>query len=207
MYADDPTSLFDSTQKLLLFCKSIWLVNWLSTGHISRPVIWTCSRVEQGGWLWNGSISHTSLEKSFPFNVCFFQCRGSGSSGVKWSRKLFYENFQIDGLGECSILDRTAIPHSHHSRRLFWPQLSLKKASREKDPTGLHCHALLPTTYIITLCSGRSMNPEARYADMRQLCSWQANDFLIHCELMHWTLTSRGNFCLLNLQRTTYSNW
>jgi len=69
MYADDPTSLFDSTQKLLLFCKQDRLVNWLSTDHVSRPVISTCSRVEQGGWLWDGSISPTGLEKPFPFNV------------------------------------------------------------------------------------------------------------------------------------------
>ena len=117
---------------------------------------------------WDGSISPTGLGKSFPSNVCFFQCRRSGSSAFKWSRKLFYENSQVDGPGECSILDRTAIPHSHHSRRLFWPQSSLKKASHEKDPTGIHCHALSPTTCIIALCSGRSMNPEARYAEMRQ---------------------------------------
>ena len=167
MYANDPTSLFDSTQKLLLFCERDRLVNWLSTDHVSRPVISTCSRVEQGGWLRDGSISPTSLEKSFPSNVCFFQCRQSGSSAFKWSRKLFYENSQVDGPGECSILDRTAIAHSHHSRRLFWSQSYLKKASHEKDPTGIHCHALSPTTCIIALCSGRSMNSEARYAGMR----------------------------------------
>ena len=127
----------------------------------------------------------------------------------------------------------------HITRRLFWPQSSLKKASHEKDPTGIHCHALSPTTCIIALCSGRSMNPEARYADMRQLWGWQANDFLSSARWLHslWTnalniehchkridrcssmflicggcgltrtLTSRGNFCLLNLQGTTHSHW
>jgi len=75
---------------------------------------------------WDGSISHTGLEKSFPSNVCFFQCRRSGSSGVKWRRNLFNENSQVDGPGECSILDRTAIPQSHHSKRLFRPQLNLQ---------------------------------------------------------------------------------
>jgi len=70
--------------------------------------------------------------------------QGSGSSAFKWSRKLFYENSQVDGPGECSILDRTAIPHSHDSRRLFWSQSYLKKASHEKDPTGIHCRALSP---------------------------------------------------------------
>ena len=168
MYADDPTSLFDSTQKLL-FCKRHRLANWLSTDHVSRPVISTRSRVEQGGWLWDGSISPTGLEKSFPSNVCFFLCRRLGYSAVKWSRKLSYENSQVDGPGECSILDRTVITHSHHSTRLFWSQSSLKKASHEKDPTGIHCHALSPTTCIIALCSGRSMNPEVRYAEMGQV--------------------------------------
>ena len=91
---------------------------------------------------WDGSISPTGLEKSFHSNVCFFQCRHSGSSALKWSRKLFDENSQVDGPGECSILDRTAMTHLHHSRRLFWPQSYLKKASHEKDPTRLHCHAL-----------------------------------------------------------------
>ena len=121
------------------------------------------------GGKWDGSISPTGLEKSFHSNVCFFQCRRSGSSAFKWSRKLFYENSQVDEPGECSILDRTTIPHSNDSRRLFWPQSSLKKASHEKNPTGLHCHALSPTTCIISLCSGRPMNPEARYAEMRQV--------------------------------------
>jgi len=79
MYANDPTSLFDSTQKLLLFCKRDRLVNWLSTDHVSCPVISTCSRVEQGGWLWDGSICPTILEKPFHSHVCFFQCRRLGS--------------------------------------------------------------------------------------------------------------------------------
>ena len=100
---------------------------------------------------WDGSISPTGLEKSFLFNVCFSQCQGSGSSALKWSRNLFDENSQVDGPGECSILDRTAIPHSHHSRRVFWPQSSLKKGSHEKDPTEIHCHALSPTTCITSL--------------------------------------------------------
>ena len=95
---------------------------------------------------WDGSISPTGLEKSFPSNVCFFQCRRSGSSALKWSRKLSYENSQVYGPGECSILDRTVITHSHDSRRLFWSQSSLKKASHEKDPTEIHCRALSPTT-------------------------------------------------------------
>ena len=47
--------------------------------------------------------------------------QGLGFSTFKWSRKLFDENSQVDGPEECSILDRTAIPHSHHSTRLFWP--------------------------------------------------------------------------------------
>ena len=150
-------------------------------------MIWTCSRVKQGGWLRDGSISPTSLEKSFPSNVCFFQCRQSGSSAFKWSRKLSYENSQVDGPGECSILDRTASPHSHDSRRLFWSQSSLKKASHEKDPTGIHCRALSPTTWCIvfvrsTFCSGR-------YAEMRQLWGWQADNFLSSASWLHssWT--------------------
>ena len=114
-------------------------------------------------------MSPTGLEKSFLSNVYFFQCQGSGSSAGKWSRKLFDENSQDDRPEECSILDRTAIPHSHHSRRLFWPQSSLKKASHEKDPIGLHCHALLPTTCIVALDNGRSMNPEVRYAEIGQV--------------------------------------
>jgi len=142
--------------QLIMFC-ALWFQH---APELSKEV--DC------GGKWDGIISHTGLEKSFPSNVCFFQCRQSGSSGVKWSRKLFDENSQDDGLGECSILDRTAIPHSHHSRRLFWPQSSLKKASHEKDTTGIHCHALSPTTCIIALWSRRSMNPEVRYAEMRQ---------------------------------------
>ena len=100
---------------------------------------------------------------------------------------------QVDGPEECSILDRTAIAHSHHSRRLFWPQSSLKKASHEKDPTGIHCHALSPTTCIIALCSGRSMNSEARYAEMRQLWGWQANDFLSSASWLHSSWTNALN--------------
>ena len=150
MYADDPTSLFDSTQKLLLFCKRHRLVNWLSTDHVSRPVISTCSRVEQGDY---GMAVYLLLALKNPFPLM------SVSSSVDdQGRKLFYGNSQVDGPGECSILDRTAIPHSHHSTRLFWSQSSLKKASHEKDPTGIHCHALSPTTCIIALCSGRSMS-------------------------------------------------
>jgi len=118
-----------------------------------------------------------------------FPLMSVSSSGVKWSRKLFDDNSQVDGLGECSILDRTAIIHSHHSRRLFWPQSSLKKASHEKDPTGIHCHALSPTTCIIALCSGRSKNSEVRYAKMHQLWGWQADNFLSSASWLHslWT--------------------
>jgi len=73
------------------------------------------------------------------------------SSAFKWSGKQFNESSQVNGLGKCSILDGTAIPRSHHSRRLFCPQSSLKKASHEKDLTGLHHHASSPTTGIVTL--------------------------------------------------------
>ena len=80
-----------------------------------------------------------------------------------------HSNGEVDGLGKCSILDGIVMPHSHHSTRLFWPQSSLKKASHEKDPTGIHCHALSPTTCILALCSGRSINPEVRYAETGQV--------------------------------------
>ena len=83
-----------------------------------------------------------ALKNPFPpMSVSFsVDDQGSGSSVFKWSRKLFNENSQVNGPGECSILDRTAIPHSHYSTRLFWPKSSLK-AFHEKDPIGLHCHA------------------------------------------------------------------
>jgi len=37
MYVDDPTSLFDSTQKLFLFCERHQLVKWSSTDPRSAP--------------------------------------------------------------------------------------------------------------------------------------------------------------------------
>ena len=108
---------------------------------------------------------------------------------------------QVDGPEECSILDRTAIAHSHHSRRLFWPQSSLKKASHEKDPTGIHCRALSPTTWCIvfvrsTFCSGR-------YAEMRQLWGWQANDFLSSASWLRssWTNALNIEHCHKRIDR------
>ena len=132
---------------------------------------------------WDGSISPTGLEKSFHSNVCFFQCRRLGSQ--------VHSNGEVDGLGKCSILDGIVMPYSHHSRRLFWPQSSLKKASHEKDPTGFHCCALSPTTWCIafvcsTFCSGR-------YAEMRQLWGWQANDFLSSASWLHSSWTNALN--------------
>ena len=132
---------------------------------------------------WDGSISPTGLEKSFPSNVCFFQCRQLGSQ--------VHSNGEVDGLGMCSILDGIVMPHSHHSTRLFWPQSSLKKASHEKDPTGIHCRALSPTTWCIafvrsTFCSGR-------YAEMHQLWGWQADNFLSSARWLHSSWTNALN--------------
>jgi len=85
-----------------------------------------------------------------PFPIMYVSSGGQGLRGLpysKWSGKQFNKNSQADAPGKCSILDGTAIPYSHHSRRLFWPQSSLKKASHEKDPSS----SSSPTTDIVTL--------------------------------------------------------
>ena len=82
---------------------------------------------------WDGSICPTGLEKSFPSNVCFFQCQKSGSSAFKWSRKLFYENSQLDGSGECFILDRTAIHITQEGcsgLSYLWRRLLMRKTQQ-----------------------------------------------------------------------------
>ena len=86
-----------------------------------------------------------------PFPIMSVSSGGQGPTIFKWSGKQFNKNSQADALGKCSIPDGTAIAHSHHSRRLFWPQSSLNNASHEKDLTGLHHHASSPTTGIVTL--------------------------------------------------------
>ena len=115
-----------------------------------------------------------------PFPIMSVSSGGQGLRGLpysKWSGKQFNKNSQADALGKCSILDGTAIPYSHHSRRLFWPQSSLKKASHEKDLMGLHHHASSPTTGIVTLSpfvcgmfSGVG-GLDARYTGTRQVAA------------------------------------
>ena len=104
-------------QKLFLLCERHRLVNWLSTDPRSAPC--DCNMLQS----WAKSLTVRAngmavylLLKPFHSNVCFFQCRRSGSqmhsNGVGSN-----ENSRVDGLGKCSILDRIAVHHSHHSRR------------------------------------------------------------------------------------------
>ena len=188
MYADDPTSLVDSTQKLFLFCKWHRLVNWLSTDHVSRPVIWTCSRVEQGGWLWYGSISPTGLEKSFPSNVCVddqgpVRSNGVGSYPMKIPKSMDQESV-LFWIGQRFLIHMTQEGCSGLSH--LWRRLLMRKtqqgfiATLYRPPHASLLYAV-GGLWIQRLGMQICANSEVG----RLMISYLPQVGFIHCELMH----------------------
>jgi len=177
----------ENTMYVWLYPKTIFIVWAASTCQLivnwsTFRALWLQYALEKSKEVdcedkWDGSTFHS--------HVCFFQCRRLGSQ--------VHSNGEVDGLGKCSILDGIVMPHSHHSRRLFWPQPSLKKASHEKGPTGHHNHASLSPTGIIPwspfVCGMFSgvRGLEARYSESckvaARLVSWR---FPMFCKLVYW---------------------
>ena len=156
--------------------------------HVLRPVIWTCSRVEQGGWLWYGSISPTGLEKFFPSNVCVddqgpVRSNGVGSYPMKIPKSMDRESV-LFWIGQRFLIHITQEGCSGLSH--LWRRLLMRKtqqgfiATLYRPPHASSLYAV-GGLWIQRLGMQICANSEVG----RLTISYLPHVGFIHCELMH----------------------
>ena len=216
MYADDPTSLFDSTQKLLLFSFCEWLVNWVSTDPHSAP----CNFNMLQSWARrlavreNGMVVYLllALKSSFPLMSVFssvkdqgpVQANGVGSYLMKIPKTMDRENV-LFWIGQRWLIRVTQEGCSGLSH--LWRRVLMRKtqqgfiATLYRPP---HASSLYGVggLWIQRLGMQKCANSEVG----RLMISYLPQVGFIHRELMHWTLLQK-DWSMFEIDQYVFDLW
>ena len=197
MYADDPTSLFDSTQKLFLFCKGHrcqLIVNW------SRFAPCDCNMLQS--WARrlavraNGMAVYLPLALENPFPLMSVsssvgdqgpvESNGVGSYSMKIPKSMDRESV-LFWIGQRFLIHMTQEGCSGLSH--LWRRLLMRKTQQRFIATlyrPLHASSLYAVGGLWTQRLG--MQKWAKF-----LWGWQANDFISSASWLHSSWTNALN--------------